>query len=92
MTFKDGEVICRQGEKGAAMFLIIDGASKVVEETEDGEIRIADLQVGAVVGESSVIDGERWTATVKAVGEARCLVLKTGWVCPFNLKKLLFSL
>ncbi len=85
MSFREGEVICRQGEKGAAMFLIVEGASRVLEETADGEIPIADLKIGDVVGELSVIDGERRTATVKAVGDTRCLVL-TSWDLKATIK------
>ncbi len=78
MVFAAGDVICQQGEKGAALFLLIEGAARVVEEKKDGEIPLAEIAAGDVVGELSVIDGEVRTATVRATQKTTCLVL-TSW-------------
>jgi CRP-like cAMP-binding protein len=85
MAFEKGDVICRQGEKGAAMFLITEGRAEVVEETEDESIFLAGLGQGAVIGELSVIDGEERTATVRALETTTCLVL-TSWDLKATIK------
>lgn len=78
MDFAPGDLICQQGEKGAAMFILVGGAAEVVEENQGDEIHLADIGVGDVVGELSVIDGEVRTATVRAREASTCLVL-TSW-------------
>lgn len=78
MRFKKGDAICRQGEKGAAMFLITEGKAEVVEEKSGEDMMLAELSRGAVIGELSVIDGEERTATVRATEATSCLVL-TSW-------------
>jgi CRP-like cAMP-binding protein len=85
MTFAKDEVICRQGEKGAAMFLITSGLAEVVEEKGDEAIFLAELGEGAVIGELSVIDGEERTATVRAREDTSCLVL-TSWDLKATIK------
>jgi CRP-like cAMP-binding protein len=78
MEFSAGDVICRQGEKGAAMYIVAEGAAEVFEERDAEEIHLARIDEGDVVGELSVIDGEVRTATVRATEPSRCLVL-TSW-------------
>lgn len=85
MTFKKGDSICQQGEKGAAMFLITSGLAEVVEEKGDESIFLAELGEGAVIGELSVIDGEERTATVWAKEDTDCLVL-TSWDLKATIK------
>lgn len=85
MSFRKGDVICRQGEKGAAMFLITQGKTEVFEEKGDESIPLAELGEGAVIGELSVIDGEERTATVKALEATSCLVL-TSWDLKATIK------
>jgi CRP-like cAMP-binding protein len=78
MTFSQGEVICKQGERGSALFLIILGRAEVLEERADGSvIKLAELGEEAVIGELAVIDGEQRSATVVAVQKTMCLVLTT---------------
>jgi len=86
MTFETGEIVCRQGEKGAAMFLVIEGGVDVVEETDEGEMPLAYLGHGAVIGELSVIDGEMRSATVRARERTTCLVLTT-WDLRASIKE-----
>ncbi len=78
-TYLDGDVLCRQGERGVAAFLIISGSVRVENERDDGEvITVAELGQGHFVGELSVIDGAERVATIRAVGEVEALVL-TQW-------------
>ncbi|MDJ0761715.1 MAG: cyclic nucleotide-binding domain-containing protein [Myxococcota bacterium] len=78
-TYLDGDVLCRQGERGITAYIIVSGSVRV-ETERDGEspIVVAELGQGAMVGELSVIDGAERVATVRAVGEVEALVL-TQW-------------
>lgn len=70
-TFLGGAVIAKEDTHGARMLLILDGTVDIVK----GGRRIARLGAMDVVGEMSLIDGERRSATVKAQTEVTALVL-----------------
>lgn len=77
--YNPGEYICRQGEKGVALFIIVDGEVKVIEEIDQNRsVEIATLGPGKVVGELSIIDGAERTASVIAEKPTTCIVL-TSW-------------
>jgi CRP/FNR family transcriptional regulator, cyclic AMP receptor protein len=78
-SYQDGEVLCRQGERGVAAFLIVSGRIRVENEAQDGEVTlVSELGQGEFVGELSVIDGAERVATIRAKGEVEVLVL-TQW-------------
>ena len=79
MSFRKGDVICQQGDRGSALFIITTGEVDVIEEHKDGNItNLARLVEQAVIGELSIIDGETRSATVVAAMDTTCLVL-TSW-------------
>ncbi len=68
VTLQSGEILCRQGEPGDALFLIIDGRLRVTVRDDGGDEHvIAELGRGDAVGELAVLGGERRAATVVAV-------------------------
>jgi HEAT repeat protein/predicted MFS family arabinose efflux permease len=72
--FSDGEAICRQGEAGEEMFIVISGEARVVVETEGGQSRdLARRRPGEVVGEMAIITQEPRMASVLAAGPVRLL-------------------
>lgn len=74
-----GEHLCRQGQRGVAMFVLASGTVRVVEELDDGgSVALATLGSGAAVGEMAIIDGAERTASVIAESEVEALVL-TSW-------------
>jgi CRP-like cAMP-binding protein len=78
-TYRDGDVLCRQGERGVAAFVIVSGNIRVENEISDGDsVVVAELGQGTMVGELSVIDGAERVATIRAVNEVEALVL-TQW-------------
>jgi CRP-like cAMP-binding protein len=78
-SYSDGDVLCRQGERGVAAFLIVSGRVRVESERENGEVNtVAELKQGQFVGELSVIDGAERVATLRAVGDVEVLIL-TQW-------------
>lgn len=70
-VFPPGSVLMREGDPGGAMYIIQDGKLDVYRE---GEL-IATLAAGDYVGEMSVFDDEKISATVVASGEAKCLAV-----------------
>jgi CRP-like cAMP-binding protein len=79
VRYAPGEALCRQGERGVAMFVVVEGKVRVVEDMPDGtSVLLGNLGPDAVVGEMAVIDGEERTATVIAEEPTLCLTL-TSW-------------
>jgi NTE family protein len=80
MRFRDfpaGAVICREGEPGTSMFVLLEGlAHQLVFVPEAPELRsrsvfaegrlVGKLRHGDVIGATSIVTGEPRTATVKA--------------------------
>lgn len=78
-SYRDGEALCRQGERGVAAFLLTSGKVRVENEDDDGTVSlVAELGQGNFVGELSVIDGAERVATLRALGDVEALVL-TQW-------------
>ena len=74
-VYKDGETIVREGDKGACMYVIEEGAAEVTIRHGAGEIRMAELRKGDFFGEMALFDEERRSATVRARGEVRALTV-----------------
>lgn len=70
----DGQVLTLQGASGSEFFVVLDGRVAI---EKDGE-RIATLNAGDFLGEIALIDGKPRTATARAEGDARLLVLGRG--------------
>lgn len=64
---KAGKVIVEQGSEGADLFLVLDG---VIRAEVDGE-RLAEYGPGAILGERSILEGGRRTATLTAVTDGK---------------------
>jgi CRP-like cAMP-binding protein len=65
--FKDGDIVFRQGEPADCMYLVRKGALKVFISNEDGEVSLATLDPGAIVGEMAFFDNKPRSASVKAL-------------------------
>jgi NTE family protein len=85
-SFKSGELICREGEQGESMFVIVDGLVDLLRSlAELPEIRtrsifdegrlVGKLRSGDVVGTGSLITGEPRSATAKAAVDSDLLEL-----------------
>jgi len=74
--FEDGEVIVRQGEPGANMFVVQRGRVEVVRESPNGEdVLLALLGPGDVFGEMAIFERRPRSATARAVGETTVLTV-----------------
>jgi CRP-like cAMP-binding protein len=69
-TYKDGEIICREGNEGKSMFVIQSGIVEVSKNLNGGEIVLRTMKKGEIFGEIALFDRMARSATVKALGEA----------------------
>jgi CRP-like cAMP-binding protein len=75
-TYRDGEVIVRQGESGDCMFVIQAGEVEVIRDNEKQRgIRLAVLHETDFFGEMALFDREVRSATVRALGDAQVLTV-----------------
>lgn len=72
-VYANDEAICREGEKGDAMYVIQSGKVKITKHTHAGEITLATLESGNMFGEMALFDKLPRSATAVALGEARVL-------------------
>lgn len=77
-TFRDGEVIVREGELGQDMYVVQKGQVVVSKMIDDQEVTLAVLDRGSFFGEMSLLESLPRSATVRAKGEARLLVIRPG--------------
>ncbi|HUB74983.1 MAG TPA: cyclic nucleotide-binding domain-containing protein [Solirubrobacteraceae bacterium] len=71
---KAGAALCRQGEHGSEVFLVLDG---VVRVEEDGQ-RLAEYGPGALLGERAHLEGGRRTSTLVAVTPCRVAAVEAA--------------
>jgi CRP-like cAMP-binding protein len=70
-----GEVLCRQGEVGGELFIVLDGELSV--ETAEGE-RLASVGPNSVVGEMGLVDTRPRSATVVASQASRVAAIRSS--------------
>lgn len=73
--YSDGDVICRQGERGDRMYVIQAGRASVLHEEGGFEAVVGELGAGDIFGEMAIFDQLPRSATVRANGKARVLTL-----------------
>jgi CRP-like cAMP-binding protein len=72
--YAEGDVIVREGAKGSALFIVLDGAACV---SIDGAI-VRTVRTGDIFGEVALLRGVPRSATVVAATDLDCLLL-TSW-------------
>lgn len=70
--FAPGEAMTRQGAEAHWLYLLVEGEAEVVFEDAAGHHPVSKLHAGTVFGERGMMLGERRSATVTALGDARC--------------------
>jgi predicted acylesterase/phospholipase RssA/CRP-like cAMP-binding protein len=74
-----GEVICKQGDLGDCLFLVVSGRLRVSVAAPDGADRVIyDLGRGAIVGEMALLTDRPRAATVRAVRDSDLLALRVS--------------
>jgi len=73
-SFKAGEVIMRQGEKGDCAYIIEEGQVEILVDTPGGKTQqVGTRGVGTIIGEMAIVDDAPRTATVVAVKDCKML-------------------
>ncbi len=73
VTLEAGETLLRQGGAPDAVYVVLEGEADVFRETASGEVHLARIGAGEVVGEIGALCGHPYSATVKAVGHLAVL-------------------
>lgn len=76
MTYRPGQDLCRQGDVGDAVYVILSGTADVIVSSPAGEIKVADVGENAIVGEIAVLCDVSRTATVRATSALEALRIK----------------
>jgi len=77
-TFKDGQVIIREGSPGDWVYVILSGSVEISRTVQGKTYVIETLRQGEVFGEIGFIGGGRRSATAKAIGETTVGVIDRG--------------
>lgn len=73
VSYRVGDVLCRQGEAGDAAFVLLSGRADVLVDGPTGQIKVADLEENAIVGEIAILCDVARTATVRAATPVEAL-------------------
>jgi CRP/FNR family transcriptional regulator, cyclic AMP receptor protein len=74
MTIEPGKLLFAKGDKGDALYVLLEGEVEVRSSTEAGkDVRIAALKPLAVIGEMAVLDGGVRSADICAIRKCRVL-------------------
>jgi len=69
-------LICREGERGSTLFIIVNGKVEVIKGSGNTEIIIAVRGAGEFVGEMAILESAPRSATLRAQNEVRILVIE----------------
>ena len=73
--YKDGEIIIKQGDTGNALYVVQDGKVDVIHETDEGDLKIAELGESEFFGEMGLFEEDVRSCTVRAAGDATILTI-----------------
>jgi len=65
VNFRPNAVMMNQGDDGDAAYVIMSGKGDVLIDTPGGEIKVAEIGVGQIVGEIAILIDVPRTATVR---------------------------
>jgi CRP-like cAMP-binding protein len=75
-SYKTGDVVFQEGALGKELFIIQDGTVGVYKATpEGGEVELARIEKGGIIGEMSLLDQMPRSATVRCLGPAKFMVI-----------------
>ena len=68
VKFRPGSTMMKQGDDGDAAYVIIEGSGDVLIDTPGGQIKVAEMGPGQIVGEIAILIDIPRTATIKTEG------------------------
>jgi CRP-like cAMP-binding protein len=73
VLYRAQETLFAQGDPGDAAFVILSGHADVLVDGPTGEIKVAELEENAIVGEIAILCDVARTATVRATTQVEAL-------------------
>jgi CRP/FNR family transcriptional regulator len=73
--YKNGETIIKQGDEGDCVYVIQEGIVEVIDESENKEIKIAELGQAEFFGEMGLFEKDVRSCTVRALGDAKVMTI-----------------
>ncbi|HLO29956.1 MAG TPA: Npt1/Npt2 family nucleotide transporter [Anaerolineales bacterium] len=74
--YPDQAVICQEGEPGNTLFIIVSGSVEVIKKVDQQENILAMRGAGEFVGEMAILESAPRSATLRASGDVRVLVIE----------------
>ena len=65
-NYRAGDRLLKEGDRAETVFIILEGKARVLRGQGDGEIQIATVESGAVVGEMGVVLDRPYSGTIVA--------------------------
>ncbi len=78
LRLADGDVIFQEGDNSSEMYVVVEGEVTVSKKSSRGDIHLATLHRGEFVGEMSLLESLPRSATAKAKGNTKLLVIHPG--------------
>jgi CRP-like cAMP-binding protein len=69
-------LICREGERGSTLFIIVSGKVEVIKGSGKTETIIAVREAGDFVGEMAILESAPRSATLRAQEDVRVLIIE----------------
>lgn len=76
VSYKDGQTLFKQGDEGDAAYVILSGTADVIVHSDDGPIKVAEVEPNSIVGEIAILCDVSRTATVQATGNLETLRIR----------------
>lgn len=76
VTYAPGQIIVRQGEAGDAAYVVLAGTAEVLVDSANGQIKVAEVEPNAIVGEIAILSNQTRTATVRALTSVETLRIR----------------
>lgn len=75
--YREGEVVCSQGDPGDALYAVVSGSIRISTGTPDGrEIFLNIMESGDTFGEIALLDGGTRTASAVAIAPSELVMLR----------------
>ena len=76
VTYAPGQILFRQGDVGDAAYVVLSGKADVLVDSPTGQIKVAELEPNAIVGEIAILCNVSRTATVRATTSVEALRIR----------------
>ena len=76
VSYNAGQTLFHQGDEGDAAYVILSGSADILVELDGNQIKVAELEPNAIVGEIAILCDVSRTATVKATAPLEALRIR----------------